>query len=159
MLELPLNDPVVVSHVPYVIRRTVRWGDCDPSGIVHVSRYVDYATDCCEAWFKEVTGYHWNALRREFGMASAAVNLRLDFAHALMPEDQIDVTIDLDELSRSTYRLSVGGCNSDGTLCFGGTYIGALVNIESMKSIAIPADFRDRMNAYLEACDKARLEM
>ena len=32
----------VLSERPFVVRRTVRWGDCDPAGVVYTGRFTDY---------------------------------------------------------------------------------------------------------------------
>jgi len=32
----------VLSESPFVVRRTVRWGDCDPAGVVYTGRFTDY---------------------------------------------------------------------------------------------------------------------
>lgn len=154
MLELPLNEPVVVSHVPYVIRRTVKWGECDPAGIVYTPRFLDFVVETAEAWFKEVTGLHWNATRRELGIGSPIVHASLDFHHAVWPEDSLDLTVELEGLTRATYTLIVAGHNADGTLCFRGKLVGALTDYKKMTSVRIPQDFRSRMEAYGEACAK-----
>ncbi len=158
MLELPLNDPVVVSHVPYVIRRTIKWGECDPAGMVYTTQFLDFVMHTAEAWFKEVTGYHWNATRRELGIGSPMVHASLDFSHALWPEDSLDLTVTLTGLTRATYTLEVVGHNAGGIECFRGRLIGAITDYKEMKSVAIPADFRSRMEAYREACEKAEAE-
>ncbi len=155
MLELPSHDTVVVQHLPYTVRRIVKWGECDPAGIVYTPRFLDYAIEAAEAWFKEVTGYHWNATRRELALGSPMVHCSLDFYHPLGPEDTVDLKVVLERLTRATYQLGIAGHNIAGTHCFQAKLIGALISYETMKAVRIPADFRARMEAYAEACADA----
>ena len=34
---------------PFTVMRTVRWGDCDPAGIIYTPRVLDYAMEILEA--------------------------------------------------------------------------------------------------------------
>ena len=154
MLELPPQAPVVVSHVPFTVRRAVRWGECDPAGIVYTPRFLDYCVEAAEAWFTEVTGSHWNAIRRDQALGSPMVHCSLDFYYPLWPEDIFELNVTLDELSRATYQLGVAGHNMAGTHCFQGKLVGAMISNETMKAVRIPADFRARMEAYAQACAK-----
>ncbi len=34
---------------PFAVTRTVKWGDCDPAGIIYTPRVLDYAMEILEA--------------------------------------------------------------------------------------------------------------
>ena len=155
MTQLPLHDTSVVEHLPFTIRRTVKWGECDPAGIVYTPRFLDYAIEAAEAWFKEITGYHWNTTRQEMALGSPMVHCSLDFYHPLRPEDVFDLSVALERLSRATYQLGIAGHDMAGTHCFQAKLVGALVSYETKKAVRIPAEFRARMEAYAEACANA----
>jgi hypothetical protein len=36
------SSEIVVSDLPFTVRRTARWADCDPAGAVFTARFTDY---------------------------------------------------------------------------------------------------------------------
>ncbi len=49
--------PSYAGAHPFTVTRTVRWGDCDPAGIIYTPRVLDYAMEILEAWYREKTVY------------------------------------------------------------------------------------------------------
>ena len=37
----------------YQTKRMVRWGDCDPAGIIYTPKAIDYALETIENWLIE----------------------------------------------------------------------------------------------------------
>ena len=50
------------DQVPFVHRRVPTWGETDGARIVYTVRFVDYAMDAIEAWFREVEIPHGNVV-------------------------------------------------------------------------------------------------
>ena len=48
--------PSYAGAYPFTVTRTVKWGDCDPAGIIYTPRVLDYAMEIVEAWYREVLG-------------------------------------------------------------------------------------------------------
>ena len=44
----------VVSRVPFVVRRKVRWSDCDPAGVVFTGKFAEYVLDFVTLFYAEM---------------------------------------------------------------------------------------------------------
>ncbi|MDH3966294.1 MAG: acyl-CoA thioesterase, partial [Rhodospirillales bacterium] len=64
------------------VTRRVKWGDCDPAGIIYTPRVLDYAMETLEAWNREVLGVPWMKLNWEMSMGWPTVRAELDFLAA-----------------------------------------------------------------------------
>ena len=143
----------VLRRVPYTIRRTIGWGECDPAGIVYTPRFLDFCVEAAETWFADVTGWHWNRLRLERDLGSPVVRVEMDFIAVLAPEDRLDLTVRLGAIGRSSHTLRIAGHDATGRHCFQVTLVSVLMDRVTMKATPIPDDLRAPMVAYLEACD------
>ncbi len=86
----PPSDP---ETGPFTFTRRVKWGDCDPAGIIYTPRVLDYAMEILEAWYREVVGVPWLALMRDKSLGVPTVRAELDFLGALAPD--LDLVLDL----------------------------------------------------------------
>lgn len=143
------------SDIPFVYRRRVLWGDGDPAQIVYTVRFVDYAMEAVEGWFREVTGVDWYRLHAELGMGSPVVHLELDFAGPLVPGDLLELTVLLEGIGRSSYELRVDGRKQGSREVYTGRIVCAMVDGPTIRAIPVPADLRERMQRYLDACTAA----
>ena len=58
----------------------VRWGDCDPAGIIYTPKAIDYALETIENWLIEEIGISWMDMRNK-GKGLASVNLIVNILH------------------------------------------------------------------------------
>jgi len=152
------EDQRRLRTAPFTVRRIVKWGECDPAGIVYTARFLDYAVEAADRWFAETIGVDWQTLNQEMHMGSPMVHASLDFMRPLRTGDSFDVSVMLDDIGRSSYRLGVAGRREDGQPCFRGTLVGALIDTRALRAIPIPEDFRRRMVAYQASCAEAAVD-
>ena len=138
---------------PFSATRTVKWGDCDPAGIVYTPKVLDYAMEIIEAWFREVVGVSWLTLNREMAMGAPTVRAELDFLDAPCPDQDIVIDLRVESLGRSSITFLVTGRNKGGGDLFRAKLISCFVSKPAFKSTVIPGEFRDRIGAYRKACD------
>ncbi|SLN37633.1 1,4-dihydroxy-2-naphthoyl-CoA hydrolase [Oceanibacterium hippocampi] len=144
----------VISRVPFTIRRTVHWGDCDPAGIVYTPRFLDFAVETAEAWFHAVTGEHWDGIRRKRNMGSPMVGTTLEFKRPLAAGDLFDLRVLLARIGGASYTLDISGLNAAGELAFRAELTPCMVHVEPFGAARIPDDFRQAMEAYKKTCDE-----
>jgi acyl-CoA thioesterase FadM len=146
-----------LEGVPFRVRRVVKWGESDPAGIVYTARFLDYAMETLETWFAETTGIHWSAMNIEIRMGSPAVHVTLDFFAPLACFESFTMTLSLEHIGRSAYTVLVDGYNDDDVHCFQVKVVASIVSKseDGMKSIPIPPEYRERMEAYQHACKQA----
>ena len=85
--------PSYAGAYPFAVTRTVKWGDCDPAGIIYTPRVLDYAMEILEAWYREVVGVPWLVLNRDMGLGAPTVRAELGFFDA--PYSDQDMVIRL----------------------------------------------------------------
>lgn len=143
---------------PFTVTRTVRWGDCDPAGIIYTPRVLDYAMEILESWYREVVGVPWLTLNREMSMGAPTVRVELDFLGAPVPDQDLVLDLVVEDLGRSSITFLVTGRDRAGKALFRAKLISCFVSRPAFKPIAIPQEFRDRIQAYRSDCDMRRGE-
>ncbi len=138
---------------PFTVTRTVKWGDCDPAGIVYTPRVLDYAMEILEAWYREVVGVPWLTLNREMSMGAPTVRAELDFLDAPCPDQDVVLDLLVEDLGRSSITFLVTGRDQAGKAFFRAKLISCFISRPAFKATAIPQEFRDRIHAYQKACD------
>ncbi len=138
---------------PFSVTRTVKWGECDPAGIIYTPRVLDYAMEALEAWFREVIGVPWLTMNREMGMGVPTVRAEMDFLAAPAPDQDIVTDLRVESLGRASITFLVTGRDGTGREFFRVKLVSCFITRPAFKPTAIPGDFRERIAAYQEACN------
>ncbi len=152
------TPPSDLQTRPFAVTRTVRWGDCDPAGIIYTPRVLDYAMEIMEAWYREVVGVPWLTLNRELSMGAPTVRVELDFLDAPAPDQDMVIDLLVEDLGRSSITFLVTGRDRAGKVYFRAKLVSCFISRPAFKPIAIPQEFRDRIQTYQKACDMRRGE-
>ncbi len=106
----------------------VRWGDCDPAGIVYYAKYFDWFSDGRIELFKQIGLPYWNIFHKQ-GIELVAIEAGCRYRQPLRPEEEIILETCLARLTRSrlefTYRVFK---KEDGALAVEGTTVHAYVD-------------------------------
>ena len=137
---------------PFTETRVVRWGDCDPAGIIYAPRVFDYAMEALEAWYRDVLDVPWMHLVSDMAMGSPMVRAEVDFLSALAADQQVVSEVRVDRVGRASVTYRINGHDGDGRHCFRVTIVACFIDRPSFASAPIPADIRERMVAYQTAC-------
>ena len=145
------------AEAPFIMRRTVLWGECDPAQMVYTPRFLDYVAEAVEGWFRAVLDTGWYDMIAERGIASPIVHASIDFFSRLNPGDAFEMEVLVEEEGlRSTIPFRVKGRTQAGEDCFGARLILSVVDWKSFRSISVPTDFRERIAAYRMACNAVK---
>lgn len=127
--------------------RTVKWGDCDPAGILYTPRVFDYITEAVEAWFHDVGGVHWMELIAD-GQGAPTVHTSVDFRTPMPPGLILKVGVLLEKIGGSSLSFRILGDGADGVRYFEGRLVSVTMDFTTRRSMPIPADLRARAEAY-----------
>ncbi len=130
-----------------VMTRTVKWGDCDPAGILYTPRVFDYITEAVEAWFHEIGGVPWMELIAE-GQGAPTVHTSVDFRTPMAPGLEMNVSVLLEKVGGSSLAFRVVGDDALGTCYFEGKLVSVVIDFATRRPIPIPAALRARAEAY-----------
>ncbi len=134
-----------------VVERAVRWGDCDPAGIVYTPRVFDFATEAVEAWFREVAGLDWAGLVRG-GRGAPTVHASCDYLRPMAPGLAFRVCVLLEKVGTSSLTFRLLGKDADGELYFDAKIVSVFTDFTAGRSETIPDAVRERAEAYERAC-------
>ncbi|MFM2323321.1 MAG: hypothetical protein RL244_200 [Pseudomonadota bacterium] len=92
-----------------VFRRTrvVRFGQCDPAGIVYYPRYTELGHELVEEWFREGLGVDFHTLHEEWGQGFPTASLELDFLRPTRYGETLDCALWVTRLGESSLMLAL----------------------------------------------------
>ena len=125
-------------------RVRVRYGECDPSGVVfnaHYFAYFDLALT--ELWRAAAGGY---AAMMEEGVDLQVVEATARYKAPARFDDEIDVTIEVTNLG-NTSMLTRYAINRDGTLLVEGEIAYVFVDATELTKIPVPERFREAFSS------------
>ncbi len=150
----PIPIEEIVAEAPLVVRRYVKWGEVDFARVAYTGRFLDWVLESAEVWFKHTMGESWAGFNAKRGVTLPVMGCSLDFHHMLKPDDEINMTVLLERIGRSSHTLKIVAHNQDGVHCFDGTLSFAAVDPATQKSVPMPDELKDRMAAYKAACER-----
>jgi 4-hydroxybenzoyl-CoA thioesterase len=154
-----MSRPIEEAAAPFVHRRRILWGETDAARIAYTARFLDFAMEATEAWFRERLGAGWYELNLDHGVGTPFVHASLDFRSPLTPRDELETTVLLARLGGSSLRFAVTGRAEGGRrLVYEGTLVCAFVDPAAMRPIRAPEAFRPALEreAALGAAPAAR---
>ena len=150
-----LCNEEVVSRVPLVVRRRVRWGECDPAGVVYTAVFADYVISAAELFYGVLFDTTPQRAKREQGFGTPTRALSFDFRLSLRPDDIFEITVTVGAITERTYVLDLLARTPQGDVVFAAQLTPVCVARDERRSIAIPDSFRDALQRYQRACAAA----
>ena len=152
---MPLSD--VSERGVSVMEVVVRWGHCDPAGIVYFPRFFEMFHDAMEQWFSEALQmpYADVILGRKLGFPS--VHTEADFKSPSALGETLAVELRVGGLGQKSivfdYRVRLHGDDQAPPRVVGRT-ICALMNLDPTsdryrRSMPLPADLRQAIETFM----------
>ncbi len=138
----------IVSDRPLVIRRRVKWGDCDPAGVVYTPTFSEYVISAAELFYGSLFNTTPQRAKHEQGFGTPSRALSFDFRLSLRPDDFFDMTVAVAEIHSRTYVLDITARTPQGDVIFVATLTPVCVARDERRSIEIPAAFRAALEKY-----------
>lgn len=147
----------VVSDEPLILRRVVRWGECDPAGIVYTPRFLDYVVSAHEAFISLMLGGPIHRLKDELSVDFPVRGVEIDFRARLPLDTQFDMVVKVGEIRSRTfdlyihaYKVEAGG-KRRGELAFVARITPVTIDHASRSAVALPEKLKTRVEAYAAA--------
>lgn len=147
------------SGVPFATRIPVRFGDCDPAGIVFYPRYFEMFNGVVEDWCEERLGLGFREMHQERFWGVPTVRVETDFRAPSRLGEVLRAELSVLKLGRASFTLRIVLRGPAGEERVAARLVLAMMDLRSMRSQAIPEGMRERMAAYLaEAAPDGNLE-
>lgn len=140
----------IVSEAPFVIRRRVKWGDCDPAGVVYTVTFSEYVISAAELFYERLLGNTPQCSKDEHGFGTPTRALAFDFHASLWPDEEFEMAVSVEHIGEHTYTLNITG-SARGRPAFVAKLTPICVARGERRAIPVPAVMRDALLAYQAA--------
>lgn len=129
--------------MPFTTRITVRFGDCDPAGLVYYPVIFHYYHIAMEEFFSERCGIPYHALMARERIGFPTVNVQAEFFAPLVYGDEADMGVSVSRVGRSSviFKYEVRRA-SDHALCARSTQVQVCMNLDERRAASIPEKYR-----------------
>ena len=145
----------------FIHHRTIRFGECDPAGVVYYPVFFNWFHECMEAWFEQGLHYSYAQTIQEIGFP--AKSCEASFFRPIAMGSQISITLTISELRNKGFALQFeiydGHLDEDdlsaksslakgSVVCVG---IGVQKGEFQFRPMPIPSFLRDKMQHYVQS--------
>ena len=129
--------------MPFSAHITVRFGDCDPAGLVYYPVLFHYCHAAMEEFFAARCGKPYARLMQEERVGFPTVNVRAEFFAPLVYGDAAEVEVWASAVGRTSvtfeYRLRRA---SDRLLCASATLVQVAMSLDGRRAVPVPEHLR-----------------
>ena len=129
----------VVSRHPLVVRKRVRWADCDPAGVVYTGKFTEYLLIASSYFFAELGEGRYFEWLKALAVDTPCKGMDLTFHGALWPEDEFDMHCTVSNIREHSYDIHVEATQADGRRIFTGRFSPICISREVRQRVPIPA--------------------
>jgi len=134
--------------MPFTTRMTVRFGDCDPAGLVYYPVLFHYCHVAMEEFFAARCGAEYARLVSDERLGFPTVNARAEFFEPFAYGDVAEIDVWASRVGRASvtfeYRLRRA---SDGRLCASATLVQVSMNLDERRAVPVS----ERLRAAFES--------
>jgi 4-hydroxybenzoyl-CoA thioesterase len=134
----------------HMVRMVVQFGEVDAAGIVYYPNFFDYYHRAFESFFGSCAGVPYDRILREERVGFPAVHIECDFKQPLRHGDVFDIEMDIQRIGDSSFTSGYRVRRAQ-ELCATASIVTAVVNLDTMKSMPLPAKYRAALEQYLAA--------
>jgi acyl-CoA thioester hydrolase len=138
----------VIADTPFTIRRRVKWGECDPAGVVYTVSFAEYVMSAAELFYGFLLGSSPQAAKQEHGFGTPTGALKLDFKRSLRPDEEFDITVRPSEIRQRSYVLQIDARTPPGEPVFSAELTPVCIGRDERRAIPLPAGFRLALEQY-----------
>jgi 4-hydroxybenzoyl-CoA thioesterase len=144
-----LNQPL--AHNAFATTVKVRFGDCDPAGIVFYPRYFEMINNLVEDWCANGLGLSFRELVKERELGLPAVSIQTDFVATSTLGDTLTAELTVLKLDNSSITTSIRLIGAGGDDRVRATLVLVLMDMKKAKATPIPEPMRARIAKFTAA--------
>lgn len=151
-MTAPTPVEYLLGERPLTVRRRVKWGECDPAGVVYTATFADYVISAAELFYGALFGTTPQRAKHELGFGTPSRALSFDFLSSLRPDDTFDMTVYVADVRTRTYVLDIVATTPQGEPVFNARLTPVCIARDERRSIEIPPSFRQALLDYRRDC-------
>ena len=126
----------------------VRFGDCDPAGIVFYPRYFEMFNNLVEDWCASGLGTSFRELHQVQGLGIPTVSIQTDFVAPSRLGDVLRAELSVLETGGASITVAIRLLGEDGAERVLATLVLVLMDLKAMRATRIPDALRARIAAF-----------
>jgi 4-hydroxybenzoyl-CoA thioesterase len=143
-----MPDQIPTASGTFSMPITVRFGDCDPAGIVFYPRYFEMFNNTVEEWCAVGLGANFRELVMERGLGLPAVSIQTDFIATSTLGDKLTAQLCVVKVGNSSLTLTVRLIGDGGEERVRARMVLVLIDIKQASAVRIPDAMRERIAHY-----------
>jgi acyl-CoA thioesterase FadM len=143
---------IVIGANPITIRRRVKWGECDPAGVVHMVNYSEYVVSAYEIFMAILLGEAFVKAKARHRVALPAKAFAIEFYASLRPDDDFLMTIEILDIRAKTFDISVRGRSIEHGNLFLSKLTLIAVDPAQRTAASLPRAIVHKLRRYREIC-------
>ena len=125
----------------FAIKRRVRFGDCDPGGVLYTPNIGFYVVESIQAFMDHLMGAPFERAVLDLGVLPPARKLSVEFLSFMKLDDELDIFVHVKAIGTTSYTLGVDA-SCMGTPVFAAEFTQVCVDPNTRQSTPIPAALR-----------------
>lgn len=142
----------LTERLPVTVRRRVRWGDCDPAGVVYTPRFAEYVVAAFHTFLEVLLGAPLSRQLATLDLGTPAKALSFEFKRSLWPDQEFITTARVADIRNRTFDLLFDARDTDGQEVFLARFTAICVYTGRREARPIPAQLREKLEAYRDHC-------
>lgn len=140
----------MISTLPVVVRRRVKFGECDPAGVVYTPNFSEFALSAYQWFVSSLLGEPMFAAMKRIGFDSPIKALSFEFLSMLEVEGVFDMTCIVTDIRNRTFDVAITGrsITDPARDLFIARLTPIMVSRTERRSIEIPDVLRHRLEQY-----------
>jgi YbgC/YbaW family acyl-CoA thioester hydrolase len=129
-------------------RISVRFGDCDPAGLVYYPVIFHYFHVAMEEFFAARCGTRYERLMRERRIGFPVVNAQTEFSAPILYGDEIEIEVFVARVGASSAAFEYAARRaSDQLPCARSAQVHVAMNLDTRRAVPVPEDLRRAFDA------------
>lgn len=126
----------------------VRFGHCDPAGIVFYPRYFEMINDVVDDWTRTALQFSFNDMIISRGYGLPTVHIEVDFVAPSVFGDVLSAELSVRKLGTSSISIDVVLRGPDGMDRVRANVVLVLTNKQENQAIPVPTEIRERIALF-----------
>lgn len=139
------------AGTPFIAVVPVRFGDCDPAGIVFYPRYFEMFNRLVEDWCAAGLGVSFREMHLERGIGLPTVHIETDFVAASELGEMLQAELLVQKLGNTSITLAIRLRGPQGEDRVRAKLVLAMMDLKKRCALPIPEELRTRIAAFCVA--------
>jgi len=147
LANTPLPQPQTAE---FVVERRVRFGDCDPAGIVFFPRYVEMLNSVVEDWWLHI-GKPWTEMITQRRIGTPVVHVDTTFLIPSLMGDTLQFHLSVEKIGNASLALLHSAFGADGKERLRFRQQLVATSLDTHRSIPWPEDIRQAITQFTKS--------